>query len=285
MRHPVLALLLAALSAAAPWMAEAAPARRATSPASDVTPPQLTYFNLPKAITVSQPYGTTLVHDIRAQDDSAGVWYVWPTLIGPSGQSMELNNLMAWGDLSVDQQVGSYLSVQTEPGQWMLGSVRVCDAATNCAVLDGAALTAVGGRHRVSIKNPGYDAVAPSLTAGEVTRYYRQGMVPAYLIARIGAQDSGTLAVSGVATAQIELCLSDNTACVSASGGTNVPGLSTATLVLGNQMPEFPPQGQYWIKTLRIGDQSGNQRVYTSTLFGGSTDFGQVFPQPWINLP
>lgn len=285
MRHPVLALLLAASSAAAPLMADAAGPRRSVAPASDVTPPQVTYFNLPKAISVSPPFGNILVHDIRAQDDSAGVWYLWPTLVGPSGQSMELSNLMGWGDLSVNQQVGTYLPAKTEPGQWTLGSVRVCDAAANCATLDGAALTAAGGRHRVTVKNPSYDAVAPSLTAGEITQYYRQGMLPGYLIARLTIQDTGTISVSGVSGAEVMLCLTDGFTCVSANGSTMVPGLASTTVVAANQVNEHMPQGQYWIKYIRVSDQHNNQRIYTSTLFGGETDFAQLFPQPWLNLP
>lgn len=284
MRHPVLALLLAALSASATLMAEAAGPRRPVAPASDETPPQLTYLNLPKSVSVG-PFGASLVYDIRAQDDVAGLWQVWPTLVGPSGQTIELSTAPYWGDLSIDKQVGWYLMPSVEPGQWAIRSVQACDAFGNCAVLDAAALASVGGRHRITVKNPGYDAVAPTLTTGQLSAYYRQGRLPPYLIARLTIQDTGTNSVSGVNGAEVVLCLADGFTCVSASGGTLVPGLASTTVVAASQVSEYMPQGQYWIKSIRVSDQQSNQRTYASTLFGGETDFAQLFPQPWLNLP
>ena len=44
------------------------------------------------------------------------------------------------------------------------------------------------------------------------------------------------------------------------------------------------PARNYELKTVYVYDHAGNSEYYTSTLFGGTTDFSTMFPSTLIKL-
>lgn len=311
-----LAAMLSALAAAAPAMADEAdrqarileqlaPADRqayvqrlvarqkvrpAESLAADVTGPVLTAFNAPTSLKMSKsaaPFRVT----VKATDDLSGVNYMYFYAYGPSGQTVSLFAGSAFPVTNFNSPAGiSGLSRFIEPGTWTINYGYGYDAAGNYANFDQPTLQALGNTTFTVVNTSGYDTVKPTLVGGEVLTpiVSLSAFVPGttnvlpYVQVKVNAADTGNTAVSGIRQVYLYFCkVAQPDVCIYPYGSTYVTEQATMSLNAGRQVSVANGNvtGTYELAYAYVYDHGGNYSSYTSTLFGGTTDFSTFFPK------
>jgi hypothetical protein len=276
-------LWLAALAAClVPTLGATAP--RSGTRTADTTPPQVTSLSLPKSLSMT-PFGATLPFGLAANDQGSGMQSLSAEVLGPSGQTITLYTPPMWGQTRVEEQQGIYLPPTIEPGAWVLQSIMACDRDRNCTVIDGGSLPAIGGRHRMTVKNPFYDRSAPTLASGLLGVIPGSDNYPPSATARLVILDTGEIGLAGIYSASVQLCTVERGGCVRLNAFTGAPGQASATLVAGANPDLSLPSGRYYIQSVTLTDHLSNSRELTNVLFGGDTDFAPLFGQTWLDLP
>lgn len=265
--------------------------------AIDLTLPVLTALSAGSTLDVGKatPPFSVLV---KAQDDLSGVLGVAYFATGPSGQRIFGVLSGDYPALGLSRRGGfaqMYVGRLLEPGAWVVTEAAVTDGAGNIATYDSAALAALGNT-KFKVINPGtYDAVAPTLTSGQILTptvslsAFAKGTpnLAPYVGIKLTASDTGSTAVAGLAGAGATFCVADASRCidlaVTTPNGGNQP---SGTLVLGSQVASVLGQspGDYVLSAVLLWDQAGNVRELVSTAFGGTTNFGKYFASTRITL-
>jgi len=162
--HTWFATMLAVFASAAAHAANAA------APQADVAPPVLTVFDAGTTFTVSKatPLFNVL---IKATDNLSGVRSIIFWTSGPSGQRIPMVVTVEYPQKSFNRRVGYtslYAARLLQPGVWTIDEARVEDLAGNHAEYDQAALAVLGNTTFTVVNSGAYDAVAPTLTSGQV---------------------------------------------------------------------------------------------------------------------
>lgn len=277
--------LVASLALAGGPSVSTATGARPAATASDATPPVVTSFSLPSAITLAQ-LGQYMPFTVKARDGGVGLNQVSALLTSPSGnQQIELW-VSSYGETRMDRRTGTYLAPNMEPGIWQIQRVSSCDLATNCNEWTGTALASIKGRHQVEIRSAYYDITPPNLASGVLGLTWVDG-TRGLVAATVTAQDTGNPRAAGVWSAQIELCRDEPQGgyCLSMNGSTGLPDLATAEVRAGTWVDiGYTPPGVYHLKSVVLSDFNGVTHRYTSTLFGGETDFTSLFNTTTVSL-
>jgi hypothetical protein len=248
-------------------------------------------FNVAKA---SPPFSVL----IKATDDLSGVDHLLFTAVGPSGQRIPVLVNADYPATSFSRRVGIgwglYSGRLLQPGTWTIDQARLVDLARNHSKYNQAALAALGNTSFTVVNNGPYDAVAPTLTGGQVLTPVVSLSAPArgttnqapFVGAKVTLADTGSTAVAGVAAAGVTFCLADESRCLDLMANPNASALATGTLIAGLQVSAVVGQmpGEYLLYEVVVIDQAGNMRELLSTVFGGTIDFSALFPTTKITL-
>lgn len=320
---PALAAALLGLAAAAPRAENppppAAPARasstslaalfKARRPASavnrigdaaaaaDVTEPALTTFDAGTTFNVNKatPLFSIL---IKGTDDLSGIRDAGYFATGPSGQRIFGSVLSDYPATAFNRR-GSFTSLYSarllQPGTWTIDKAGVEDVAGNNRGYDQAELAALGNTSFTVVNSGGYDAVAPTLTSGQIltpavsVSASAKGAPnqAAFVGVKLTAADTGSTAVAGLAGAHAAFCLADESRCLdlftsTPNGGSQPTGSFTLGMQVSPVLGMVP--GDYLLYGVAIWDQAGNFQFLLSTTFGGPTDFSALFPTTKITL-
>lgn len=277
-------------------------ARRAALPAAQVldsTPPVLQAFQIIGDVQADGPLPAALAQ-MKVQDDLSGLqtWIV--TLVGPSGQTVQRVEGVSTGQKRLEGRfsIGAApvatvpFSRFSEPGEWVVDSVLVSDAAYNLRIYDRDMLAAMGRTRFMVTNTGGHDAVGPRLLKGAIeSREVSlsapppgtwEGTLPALSVA-LRTSDEGNGKVSGPAEAIAAFCLPDLRGnCIDrfeVQGHVGEYGAQKATLRLGGQPRPDQTTGRYVLYYVVLFDQARNM-----TYLGSDTDFSQLFPSTTITV-
>jgi hypothetical protein len=174
----------------------------------------------------------------------------------------------------------------SEPGTWEADLLYAYDANGNFAGYSQNQLRALGTT-TFEVVNERYDVVPPSLESGTIaTPHVRLSKPPKgtppgtspYASAQVRMTDRGNGAVSGAWSGRLILCAGECAHSFVLAGVAGRTGRSDDTLTLGTQVGGQQAPGTYQIFALTLTDVAGNDATYTSTAFGGETDFAEFFP-------
>lgn len=282
--------------------AKAMAARRAALPAAqqiDSTPPVLQSFQILGDVQADRPLPAALAQ-MTVQDDLSGLqtWIV--TLVGPSGQTVQRVEGVSTGQKRLQGRfsigAGPVAAVPfsrfTEPGEWVVDSVLVSDAAFNLRIYDRDMLAAMG-RSRFTVTNTGgHDAVGPRLLKGAIeTRQVSlsapppgtwEGTLPVLSVG-LRISDEGNGKVSGPADAIAAFCLPDLRGnCIDrfeVQGHVGEYGAAKAAFRLGGQPRPDQTPGRYVLYYVVLFDQARNM-----SYLGSDTDFTRYFPSTTVTI-
>lgn len=255
----------------------------------DVTGPVLTGFNAQTTLNLDKP-ATPFKVAVKATDDLSGVtsttFYAW----GPRGLEGQQVILIGAGypskGFSVAAGIGN-LNRMLEPGTWKFSWGYAYDAAGNYSYFDEATLDALGNTTFTVVNSGGHDIAAPTLVSGEIMTpaISLSTVVPGttstlpYVKIKVGTADTGNSAVAGVGTVAATFCKLDAPAvCLNTAAASFARGQAKATLHVGAQLSAGTATGTYELYTVDMVDHAANGSTYTSTAFGGTTDFSTYFP-------
>ncbi|MBK6864762.1 MAG: hypothetical protein IPG91_15055 [Ideonella sp.] len=264
-------------------------ARAAPSLDIDVTGPVLTGFNAPTTLDLDKAAAPFKLV-VKATDDLSGVnsmvLYAW----GPQGLSAQPVILSASSPPLKSFSVAGGIGIANpmlEPGPWKFSWGYGYDGASNYSYFDEAVLDALGNTTFTVVNNGGYDVVAPTLTEGVVqTPSVSLSSVvpgttskPPWLRLKVSAADTGNSARAGVSGVRATFCkVAEPSVCLDTVGVTFATGQANVSLYVGAQLAVTNSTGTYDLKTVDVYDHAGNYNYYTSTAFGGTTDFSAYFP-------
>lgn len=275
---------------------QAAPPAGPQAAPADVTPPVLTAFDAGTTLDVrkASPLFSVL---IKGTDDLSGIRSVLFSATGPTGQRIFGQVVADYPATSFNRRGAfwfNYAGRLLQPGVWTIDEARVEDVAGNPGKYNQAALAALGNTS-FTVVNPGaYDAVAPTLTSGQVltpvvylsaSAKGTSNQAP-FVGVKLTATDAGTAAVAGLAGAAAAFCIGGNNPCLELWASPNGGSQATGTLFPGAQVSATLGHvpGEYDLCEIVVWDQAGNGRVLASTACGGTTDFGTMFPTSKITV-
>ncbi|MBQ0932049.1 hypothetical protein KAK07_20180 [Ideonella sp. 4Y16] len=291
------ALFVAAAAAAAPAITDLphmAPAQRAQAlqalrqtpalpmAALDTTPPVVVSINAGTTVDAGKSMNQ-LVVDLNVTDDLSGLLHTFMTARSPSGAQTVANGQHLGGWTAFKGQMALRFGPFAEPGVWTITEVYGSDIAGNNFVCDAACLGALGGNLQFTVTGTRADAQAPTLSSGRI-------LTPAVSLStpvkgtldhlpivrmQLGTADQGG---SGTAGAYATFCLPDQSSCFGTWSENWVYAQKKSTLYGYASTWVGMPIGTYLLKDVTLHDHAGSTRVYTSTAFGGSTDFAPWFP-------
>lgn len=280
------ALLALALTGAAGPVASAG---------TDVTPPVLTLFNASATLNLGKS-ATPFKVGIKTTDDLSGLQYLSFRATGPSGQTLVGGVDPGYPSLAFTGNGGFPTAGRfLEPGAWKITLAFGSDWAGNYFEVDEAALALLGNTSFTVVNNGGFDRVKPGLTSGKIQTPSvslssvapgTAGVSP-FVGVKLTATDAGNTALAGVRGATVQACqLADPAKCINLFGQVVATGLATATFSTKAQVAatQGNPPGDYILKKVVVSDHAGNETELLSTLFGGTTDFGTLFPTTVIKL-
>jgi hypothetical protein len=267
-------------------------ARRAG--AVDTTPPVLHVIKVAGKIDAQQVH-QAVDAGFELTDDLSGVLRYVISFRSPSG----LSHVVRRGAPATPaKRVDGTITIGTmqfadipftefaEPGTWKADLFYAYDANGNFAGYSENELQALGWA-QFEVKNEKYDIVAPALVSGEITTPHVRlskapkglpaGTLP-YVKAEISMTDSGNGAVSGAYSASLVFCKDWCSESFALDGTVARTGLGSTTLKIGTELGKKVPPGTYEPFALFLDDVAGNESEYDSKAFGGSTDFGDFFP-------
>jgi hypothetical protein len=271
---------------------QAAPAQGG---ATDSTPPTLTGFNTSTVLNLVKAAASFRIA-IKGTDDLSGLKSVGYEATGPSGQV--ISGAIDTGFPAANYQgLGGFAggSQFLEPGIWTVTYVFGYDWAANFFNLDAAGAAALGNTTFTVSNSGGYDLVKPALASGKLITPNVSLSASAKGTAsedplvglKVTVTDAGNTALAGVKSASAILCQLDNPGiCIYPSGFTSATGVSSLLLTLKSQVSAARGNvtGAYALRSITVMDHAGNFDTWTSTLFGGTTDFSTLFPATVITL-
>jgi hypothetical protein len=291
MTRPFRPILRAAL--AVPFAAACAVAL-AQAGAIDTTPPVLHHIDVTGSVDARAVHQSVdAVLDMT--DDLSGVIRVGMDFRSPSGMqhvtrifeppapARKLNGPITMGLAPFTDTPFTEFS---EPGTWEAVLLYAYDANGNFAGYSQHELRALGTTTFV-VRNERYDIVPPSLVGGTIAtprvhlskppKGTAAGTLP-YASAKVAMTDAGNGAVSGVYSGRLIFCADDCAHSFVLEGVAPRAGRASDTLTIGAQLGPQQHPGTYQIFALVLLDAAGNEADYTSSAFGGETDFGEFFP-------
>lgn len=265
-------------------LAHLAALRRAgASSALDTTAPKLTAFSVAPTANVSvAPGGLTIT--MTATDNDTGINYGYAILAGPSGQTLWAPLYQGMPLRTVNAKSLQVLSPFAEPGTWSVLYVGLQDYEGNFAYVSGDELDALGNSHFTVTSRGQGDKIAPTLVGGKVVNttvsisgHQRDTNAAPWTGTILVGQDSGAT-ISGIQYAYAWYCTLDRLSCFSLSGTAST--LATAQPVsVGaySSIQSWNAPGEYHLDSVTLQDRAGNFSTFTSTEFGGTTDFSTLF--------
>lgn len=269
--------------------------------ALDTTPPMLTALSVGTKVNVTKSKSQLLVN-FTATDGLSGLDYIYIGAVGPSGQFAFVEFEDAYPSTSLSQTLALNISPFAEPGRWSVDLVYGWDVAGNLFVLDANSMKAFGNTVFTVINtNPNVgDLTPPRLLRGKVLtpKVFLStppigtvdGMDP-YAGVNVELYDGDSTVISGVHGAEVEFCLADESSCFSSYSIINTFGIKD--LVFSTYNNDWTPYqatqpsfltGKYFINHVWIWDQANNEVELQSIVFGGDTDFSQIFPTSVIKI-
>jgi hypothetical protein len=264
--------------------------------AVDLTPPTLTTFDAGTTLNVSKatPLFSVL---IKATDDLSGVRDILFLATGPSGQRIFVDTRADYPTTSFVRRVGFtsfYAGRLLQPGVWRIDEARVEDLVGNPGKYNQTALAALGNTTFTVVNTGAYDAVAPTLTSGQIltptvslsaTAKGTTNQAP-FVGVKVTAADTGSTAVAGMAGAAAAFCIAGNNPCLELWASPTGGSQATGTFVVGAQVSAVLGHvpGEYQLYEVVLWDQAGNTRELVSKDYGGTTDFSTLFPTTKITL-
>lgn len=265
--------------------AQQAATRSTKSGRLDSTPPKVLAFSAGTQVDASKSI-EQLTMSLTVTDDLSGVDSIMVSARSPSGQYISTYSNGHAGMLQVKAGLALSLSPFAEPGQWQIVSLGVSDLNNNWTNLDQDALQALGNT-KFEVLSASADLVAPKLTSGKILTPEVSASKPAkgtanrasYARVQLNISDSGTDAISGPSYSSLSFCLPDKSVCFYfGSYGQPVYGTKKFSEVANNDSFADVAPGEYLLESVGLSDWAGNYREYTSTEFGGETDFSKLFP-------
>lgn len=258
----------------------------------DTTPPELTQFKVPKTFDVSRA-GYPLLVEFKATDDWSGVESFQAFAVGPNYNNISVTYRAPFPSTELaDAAMTWQISDMAVPGTYKFYSAVVRDKAGNSKQYVDSALDALG-RTSFTLKNSkSFEGVAPVIQAGRIltpqvsvsSRHPGTTVEPTHGMV-VDTIDYGDGTLAGVFSVEAHLCqLASPSTCIAARAFTGRPHVGAQTLHLGGIVYSYTPVGEYHLKWLAVTDWSQNASYYTSTSFGGTTDFSQYFPTTVVTL-
>jgi hypothetical protein len=267
---------------------------------ADSVAPVLHNIFVSGSVNAQQP-NQSIIIDMDMTDKSSGIVSYTVELTSPSGSRIISRTKTVptpSQHVTPTLTVGSYpysdpvFNVYDQPGTWRVSSLLVQDAAGNARSYNAAQLQGFGNTAFTVINNGGFDIVPPTFAGGTILtpnvhrskapKGTRAG-TPPYVSANIELTDSGNGATSGDYEAVLRLCHLDTSGqCddyLTMQAVTNEVGGQANTMTVGTQMRADQTLGLYVIDDLNLYDVASNHSLYTSTQFGGNTNFSSYFPQ------
>lgn len=251
----------------------------------DTTPPTVVAFGAGTQVDASKSTAQ-LTMSVTATDDLSGLDSIIVGAVGPSGQRVYAYSNGHAGLLQVKPALVLSLSPFVEPGSWQIDSLAVSDLNNNWTSLDQEAIQALGNT-KFEVLSASADKVPPKLTGGKIlTPEVSASKIAkgtedraSYARVQLNISDSGTDAISGPSYSSLSFCVRDKSTCFYfASYGQPVYGAKKFTEIANNNSFGDVAPGEYLLETVGLSDWAGNYRQYTSTEFGGETDFSKLFP-------
>lgn len=271
--------------------------QRATpsSPGLDTTPPAVAALSVGRVVQADSPL-PGLPAEFTLTDDLSGVQWAEMWIRHRDTGATQTVTLLVGGNTPVRHEQGklllSYNWSLYAPGTWDITDVYLRDVAGNYARVEQAQLTALGGNLSFEVRNRLYDRVDPVLKSGVLlasqvsrsTPWSGTTSVSPMLNAEITVLDKRSVRASGVADAHFHLCTADESDCLLVTGSRLArPGRSVLQLS-ATLLPE-QTLGTYYLHSLYVYDRAGpNFNIYTSTRFGGVTDFSRYFPVTQVEI-
>lgn len=264
--------------------------------ALDVTPPTLTQFSAGTKLDLNKAAAPFKIV-IKGTDDLSGLKSVGYQATGPSGQVISGAIDTAFPALSYGGNGGFAGGSQfLEKGAWKVTYAFGFDWAGNFFNLNEAALALLGNTS-FTVSNPGgFDLVKPTLLTGSglITPTVSLSAVAKGTASedpsiglKVKVSDAGNTAVAGVKSVSAIMCqLADPSTCLYPAGYTSATGMTSTTITIKQQVSAARGNvpGDYTLQSVTVMDHAGNFTSYTSTLFGGSTDFSTLFSATVIKL-
>lgn len=248
----------------------------------DTTVPVLKSVKAATAVDAGKNPNQLLVN-LQVSDELSGMMMVFVTATNPShtqqvGGGVHLGSWPAFKG-AVALRFGPY----AEPGVWTVSEVWGFDVAYNTFSCTADCLAALGGNLQFTVSGTKADAQAPTLVSGKVATPVVSRSTPAkgtaatnpFVRVQVSTADTGG---SGTAGAMATFCLADDSQCFSTWSENWVYAQKSSTLYGYTSLWPEIATGTYWLKSLQLNDHGGAGQTYTSTVFGGSTDFSVFFP-------
>jgi hypothetical protein len=177
---------------------------------------------------------------------------------------------------------------------WTIDEARVEDVVGNPGKYNQAQLAALGNTTFTVVNTGAYDAVAPTLTSGQImtptvslsaSAKGTANQAP-FIGVKLTAADTGSTALAGMAGAAVALCTAGNNPCLelwaTPTGGSQATGTFFAGAQVSAALGHVP--GEYQLYEVVLWDQAGNMRELVSKDYAGTTDFSTLFPTTKITL-
>lgn len=261
----------------------------------DSTAPTVTAFNVGRRLDPSKTWNQVLV-DITIKDALSGLSWAYADFVGPSGQWITLYMPYGYGQTVEEIHAALHMSPAYEPGTWKAYDLYGYDVAGNYFYKDQNALRALGNI-QFKVSSTVYDVTPPTLVSGTVSATSISLSTPwpgtessgPFVTAKLAVTDAGNTGVSGPAYSYAQYCTQDLVNCFGLGNdyyyyATTPYGVTSATQTLGTQLYDGFPTGEYHLYYVQLGDNAGNWISYTSSEFGGETDFSTLFNSTVITL-
>ena len=264
---------------------------------TDVTGPVVTAFKSASTLNLSK---VVVPFNIQATitDDLSGVKYCYFYAYGPSGQYMSAYIYAGFPTSSLSGKGGfSSISRLLEPGTWKFKYGYCYDAVDNYAYISESTLDGLGGTTFTLVNDSGYDLAKPKLKGGKIHAQSEKVLLSEhpkgstdkdpYVGVQVDVKDLGSTVTSGIKQVYAYFCqIAEPSKCLNLYGYLYATGVVNATISATAQVSvaRGNEPGDYELKTVYVYDHAGNSEYYTSTLFGGTTDFSTMFPSTLIKL-
>ena len=248
----------------------------------DTTAPVLKAVKAATSVDTGKNPNQLLVN-LQVSDELSGMMMVFVSASSPSqnqlvGSGQHLGSWPAFkGQLAL--RFGPY----AEPGVWTVSEVWGFDVAGNTFSCTASCLTALGGNLQFTVSGSKGDTQAPTLASGKVATPVVSRSTPAkgtaaanpFVRVQLDTADTGG---SGTAGGIATFCLPDESQCFSTWSENWIYAQKSSSLYgFTSLWPEIPT-GSYLLKSVSLHDHGGASVTYTSTAFGGTTDFAPLFP-------